>query len=68
MLLNVMTTSLGLALIDKELRPIVALDLQSIIALFSFGQLCSELSNILSEIDCLHVEYKDGLDRAYSVK
>ena len=33
---HVMTTSVGLALIDKELRPIVALDLQSTITLF-FG-------------------------------
>ena len=63
-----MTTSLGLALIDKELRPIIALDLQFIITLLSFGQLCSKLSNISNEDDCLHVEYKDGLDRAYGVK
>ena len=40
---HVMTTSVGLVLIDKELQPIVALDLQSTITLFSFGQLYSEI-------------------------
>ena len=63
-----MTTSVGLALIDKELRPIVALDLQSTITLFLLGNYARKLSNISIGNDRLDVEYKHGLNRAYGVK
>ena len=64
---HVITTLVGLTLIDKELRPIVALDLQFTITLSFLGN-CARKCDISSGNNCLHVKYKYGLDRAYGVK